>query len=90
MIKHLKKIVVSIALILTINFITPTYSHALDVGGILLKPITSILVAPIDIANSWLTYSIVGISNGFKSWTGTTIDDITNAMSDQSTYDKYK
>lgn len=87
--KHFKKIVISIMLVLTFNFITPPASHAWDFGGILIKPISSVIGAVFDVANGFITYFIVGISNGLASWTKTTVEEVTDAISDESNYSNF-
>lgn len=84
--KHLKKIVISIMLVLTVNFITPPASHALDFGGILIKPLSGFGGLVLDIVNGLMTYCVVGMSNGFASWTGDTFNEVLDALSDESTY----
>lgn len=85
--KHLKKIVISIMLVVIITFaVMPPSAHAIDPGGILIKPFTSIAVSVLDTINGWMTYFIVGVSNGFASWGSDTVDEILDALADQSTY----
>ncbi|HAB66219.1 MAG TPA: hypothetical protein DCE23_02505 [Firmicutes bacterium] len=84
--KHLKKIVISIMLVLTVNFITPPASHAWDVGGILIKPISSLIAAVFDVTNGVMTYFIVGISNGFVSWGGDSFQEFVDGISDENNY----
>lgn len=89
--KHLKKFMISIMLVVIITFaVVPPSAHAIDVGGILLKPFTALLAGVLDSANGWMTYFIVGVSNGFVSWAQMTLDDVVNALSDENTYGNYK
>lgn len=60
----LQKIIVSIMIILSFNFITPTYSRA-DVGGILLSPIVDLIASLGDIVINL----VQGVMTG--EWVGT-------------------
>ena len=84
--KHLQKIIASIMLVLCVNFITPTYSHAIDVGGILVKPISALTLLALD--------GVMAVMDLFIGWSNTEETEINNdaisdkidSMSDPNTY----
>lgn len=86
--KHLKKFVISIMLVLTVNFITPPDSQAMDFGGgILIKPLTSTIASVFDVINGTMTYFMFSIDRGVLEWANITVQDVINAMSEQSKWD---
>lgn len=67
--KLLNKLLISILMIIVIfNFIIIPQTQAISVGGILLKPVTSVLMVPLDNFAFLLTCTIGIFSNGFIDW----------------------
>lgn len=73
-----KKILIMILVVMSIfNIIVPTYSYGLDVGGILLKPISSVVGAALDAVNILMNFflSTEGSKQDLSNFT-----DLENAM----------
>ena len=67
--KLLNKLLITImVVILLFNFIMIPQSQAISIGGILLKPVTSLLMVPLDITAFMLTCFIGIFSNGVIDW----------------------
>ena len=67
--KLLNKLLIAIMLIILLfNFIFVPQTQAISVGGILLKPITSLLMVPLDTIIFWTTCIVGVFSNGPIDW----------------------
>ena len=74
--KLLNKLLISILIIIVIfNFIIIPQTQAISVGAILLKPITSVLMVPLDNIAFLLTCTIGIFSNGLIDWAADWVTD---------------
>lgn len=55
-----QKTIIAILMVLCINFIVPTYSHAGFVGGVLINPILDLVASIGDVVESLLQWSMTG------------------------------
>ncbi|MCI8345024.1 MAG: hypothetical protein HFJ42_03500 [Clostridia bacterium] len=55
-----QKTIIAILMVLCINFIVPTYSHAGFIGGVLINPILDLVASIGDIVQSLLQWSMTG------------------------------
>ena len=79
--KLLNKLLISILIIIVIfNFIIIPQTQAISVGGILLKPITSILMVPLDNIAFLLTCTIGIFSNGLIDWASDWVTDAVDVI----------
>lgn len=74
--KLLNKLLISIIIIILLfNFVIVPQAQAISLGGILLKPITSLLMVPVDLL-AYIVTCVVGIfSNGIINWAEDWISD---------------
>ena len=56
----IQKTIIAILMVLCINFIVPTYSHAGFIGGVLINPILDLTASLADIVESLLQWSMTG------------------------------
>ena len=67
--KLLNKLLISIIIIILVfNFIIVPQAQAISLGGILIKPITAVLMVPLDIAAFIITCVVGVFSNGAIDW----------------------
>lgn len=91
--KLLNKLLISIIIIILLfNFVIVPQAQAISLGGILLKPISSLLMVPLDIIAFIITCAVGVFSNGaidwVADWGADSIDVIENSWaSDQSLID---
>ena len=91
--KLLNKLLISIIIIILLfNFVIVPQAQAISLGGILLKPISSLLMVPLDMIAFIITCAVGVFSNGFIDWVADwgadSIDVIENSWaSDQSLID---
>lgn len=79
--KLLNKLLISILIIIVIfNFIIIPQTQAISVGGILLKPITSVLMVPLDNIAFLLTCTIGIFSNGLIDWASDWVTDAVDVI----------
>lgn len=79
--KLLNKLLISILMIIVIfNFIIIPQTQAISVGGILLKPVTSILMVPLDNIAFLLTCTIGIFSNGLIDWASDWVTDAVDVI----------
>lgn len=65
----IQKTIIAILMVLCINFIVPTYSHAGFIGGVLINPLLDLGAALGDIVESLLQYMMTGqFAAGEKLW----------------------
>ncbi len=91
--KLLNKLLISIIIIILLfNFVIVPQAQAISLGGILLKPISSLLMVPLDMIAFIITCAVGVFSNGVIDWVADwgadSIDVIENSWaSDQSLID---
>ena len=91
--KLLNKLLISIIIIILLfNFVIVPQAQAISLGGILLKPISSLLMVPLDMIAFIITCAVGVFSNGaidwVADWGADSIDVIENSWaSDQSLID---
>lgn len=81
--KLLNKLLISIIIIvLLFNFIIIPSSQAISLGGILLKPFTSLLMVPLDVCAFMITMLIGVTSNGAINWLSERGDNALSVIED--------
>lgn len=81
--KLLNKLLISIIIIvLLFNFIIIPSSQAISLGGILLKPFTSLLMVPLDVCAFMITMLIGVTSNGAINWLSERGDNALSVIKD--------
>lgn len=79
--KLLNKLLISIIIIILLfNFVIVPQAQAISLGGILLKPISSLLMVPLDMIAFIITCAVGVFSNGFIDWTADWVNDAVNVI----------
>lgn len=79
--KLLNKLLISIIIIILLfNFVIVPQAQAISLGGILLKPITSLLMVPLDMIAFIITCAVGVFSNGFIDWTADWVNDAVDVI----------